>query len=653
MKLDAEIKSKAAEREKSHGHGKHDSKLGRFLEEEVRFSGRYSKNVVATIAESFAPYKTLTWLCLGVGIIARLCLLSTANITGYWADSLCKSASFCHKPPTPLDSFHNIDFLYLLTAVVTVGFFCNVFFRVSISRIGAKAVSTLYDEVTLHVSRFPMEFFDKTPVGRIMSRFSSDYASIFRMAGGPLGEFIGLAFDLVATLILMSLASAYYVPIVLLACGAYFWLYRKHTPLMRANRRQYAAARSPSVAHFAETVQGARLIKIYGKTDSFVHRFERQVNIFAKERLALSFSSQHYSFHMAIVTALLLLLTGLTGIGLVSSGRVSTGSLATAFTFILVVSTTVQQFFEWLANFEEALTGVERFDNYLRRPLEVGSSLPANAQYTKTVRRRSTTEKLMPLDSKGAEVRVEHLWLRYGPDLPWVLKDLDFTIRPGERLAIVGRTGSGKSSLIQTLYLMYPPQQGRILINGLTPDLTAPEKSSNISEGVDLEVFRRSIGLIPQDPTLFRGSLRQNLIATNDKVQDATIWAMLKTIDLDQWVKELGQGESQGLDYAIEERGANLSAGERQLICMARCFLSQAPLIVTDEATSAIDPASEELLVKALEERTRGRTVIVVAHRLSTVKSCDRVLWLDQGRVRMLDVPDVVIPVFSKASLND
>ncbi|MBC7659105.1 MAG: ABC transporter ATP-binding protein [Chitinophagaceae bacterium] len=624
---------------------------GRFLEEEVRFTGRYSRNVVATLGESFRPYRALTWTCLGVGVIARLCLLSTANITGYWADSLCKSASFCRKPPHPLDVFNNLDYLYLLVTVVMIGFVCNIFFRVSISRIGAKAVSTLYDEVTMRVSRFPMEFFDKTPVGRIMSRFSSDYASIFRMAGGPLGEFLGLGFDLVATLILMSLASIYYVPIVLIAIGAYYWLYRAHTPRMRANRRQYAVARSPSVAHFAETVQGARLIKVYGRTSNFVDRFDKQVNALSKARLALAFSSQVYSFHMAIITALLLLLTGLCGILLVATGRVSTGSLATAFTFILVVSTTIQQFFEWLANFEEALTGVERFDNYLRRPLEPGSRLPVNAQYMKSVRRVKAHRLGLPVLNGGAEVRIENLWLRYGPELPWVLQDLNFVIKAGERLAIVGRTGSGKSSLIQTLYLMYQPQKGSVSINGVTPDLSHPEDSGEATQtGIDLEIFRRSIGLIPQDPTLFRGTLRENLVATNDPISDSVIWEMLRTIDLLDWVKKLGQ--KKGLDTLIEERGGNLSAGERQLVCMARCFLSQAPLIVTDEATSAIDPASEELLVKALEQRTRGRTVIVVAHRLSTVKSCDRVLWLDQGRVRMLGTPEEVLPIFASSSLG-
>ncbi|RYZ50458.1 MAG: ABC transporter ATP-binding protein, partial [Proteobacteria bacterium] len=171
----------------------------RYLEDEVRFTGNYSKNVTRTILETFRPYLKMTWTSLLIGIIARLCLLSTANISGYWADSLCQNESFCHALPSFFDGYQTMDFLYLLMTVVSVGFICNLIFRVSISRTGAKAVSTLYDEVTMHVSRFPMDFFDKTPVGRIMSRFSSDYASIFRMAGGPLGEFLGLAFDLIAT----------------------------------------------------------------------------------------------------------------------------------------------------------------------------------------------------------------------------------------------------------------------------------------------------------------------------------------------------------------------------------------------------------------------------------------------------------------------
>lgn len=615
-----------------------------FIEEEARFSGHFSRNVMATIAESFRPYRWGTYACLIIGIIARLCLLSTANITGYWADSLCTQGEYCHRPPAIFATFTNIDFLWLLTLVVLIGFLCNLIFRIGISRNGANAVSTLYDETTMRVSRLPMDFFDRTPVGRIMSRFSSDYAAIFRMAGGPLGEFLGLAFDLLATLVLLSVASVYYLPIVVIAMISYTFLYRLNTPRMRANRRQFAAARSPSVAHFAETVQGARLVKVYGKTGTFMRRFESMVHMLLKERLALAFSAQSYSLQMAFVTALMLLITGLAGIVLITQHRVSAGSLATAFTFIMIVSTTIQQFFEWLANLEDALTGVERMDNYLRRPMEPGALLPPKAHFSPQLR-RSRPETIRS-SSIGAGVSIKDLWLRYSPDLPWVLKGIDIDIEAGERIAIIGRTGSGKSTLIQALYHMYPVQKGTITVDGLKADLNAADKAAD-PEGVPLEQYRRLIALIPQEPTLFRGHLRDNLVA--NEPSDEKIWDILRAIGLEQWVR--GLGHAQGLAYPVEERGSNLSAGQRQLLCMARCFLAEAPVIITDEATSAIDPASEELLVRALDERTRGRTLLIVAHRLSTVKTCDRVLWLDQGKVRMLGTPDEVLPIFASTEL--
>lgn len=622
------------------------TKRERFLEDEARFTGHFSRHVMATIAESFKPYKWGTWTCLVIGIVARLCLLSTANITGYWADSLCTSGSYCHEPPAFLASFSNLDFLRLLSLVVLVGFVCNLIFRIGISRIGAKAVSTLYDETTMRVSRLPMDFFDRTPVGRIMSRFSSDYAAIFRMAGGPLGEFLGIAFDLFATLVLLAIASVYYLPVVFLAAACYTLLYRLNVPRMRYHRRQFAAARSPSVAHFAETVQGARLVKVYGKTGTFIRRFESMVQLLLKERFALAFSTQGYSLQMAFVTALMLFITGLGGIVLISQHKVSTGSLATAFTFIMIVSTTIQQFFEWLANLEDALTGVERMDNYLRRPMELGALLPPKARFS-THLRRSDPGWPRVSHGIGARVGIRNLWLRYAPDLPWVLQGIDIDIAAGERIAIIGRTGSGKSTLIQALYHLYPFQEGSITVDGHRADLSAADRSAD-PDAVPLEQFRRLIALIPQEPTLFRGRLRDNLVA--DEPSDEKIWDILRAIGLEQWVRGLAHG--QGLAYPVEERGSNLSAGQRQLLCMARCFLAEAPVIITDEATSAIDPASEELLVRALDERTRGRTLIIVAHRLSTVKGCDRVLWLDQGRVRMLGTPDEVLPVFTSTELH-
>lgn len=605
---------------------------GRFLDEETQFGGRFSRNVARTIGDSFAPFKHRTIALLVTGFFARISLLATANITGYWADSLCTEGPACKAVPAFFQGMGPREFLSVLVSFVVVGFVLNVIFRVGISRTGARAVSLLYDEVTMRVSRLPMAFFDKTPVGRIMSRFSSDYAGIFRMAGGPLGEFLGIAFDLVAVLILLTIASPYYLTLVAVACVAYYTLYRHNVVRLRVERRAYAALRGPAIAHFAETVQGARPIKVFSKRKVFTERFDRLVDEQIRKRVRVATAAQNFSLGMATITALLLASTSLAGLWLVGSGRTSAGSLATAFTFILIVSTTIQQFFEWLSNLEDALTGVERMDDYLRRPMERGAALPKSARFNPEDRK---PKSVMPrVAARGADVVLKDVWLRYGDDLPWVLQGIDLHVKAGERLGIVGRTGSGKSSLIQALFLLYPLQRGTIEIGGVLADAPA----------IDLEMYRRRIALIPQDPSLFRGTLKDNLVPEGSAIPEAKLWETLEAIGIASFVRGLGQGA--GLAFQVEERGANLSAGERQLLCMARCFLADAPVLVTDEATSAIDPASEELLVRALTERTRGLTSIMVAHRLTTVATCDRVLWLEDGKVKMIGPPSEVLPVF-------
>ncbi|MFN7455403.1 MAG: ABC transporter C family protein, partial [Pseudobdellovibrionaceae bacterium] len=216
---------------------------------------------------------------------------------------------------------------------------------------------------------------------------------------------------------------------------------------------------------------------------------------------------------------------------------------------------------------------------------------------------------------------------RYRPDLPWVLHEVSFQIPAGERWGIIGRTGSGKSSLIQALFRMYPIEGGRVLLNGKPQDL------------FDLNHYRQHISFIAQDPILFRGNIRQNLDLEN-KHTDEDLCEVLERVGLGNW------GTPEGLHTIIEEKGRNLSQGERQLLCMARCLVHRAPLVVMDEATASVDPQSEEILVRATEEFFAERTQIIIAHRLSTLEKCHKILWLQNGRVEMIGTPQEVLPVF-------
>ncbi len=608
-----------------------------FIKDEAHFKGRYSATVFSTVFAAYRPFRVRILALIAVGFMGRLLLLSNANLVSWWADPGAR--------PAVLRMLSYAEFVSLLVIVTSVGFVLTSIYRIAFSRLSALAISRLYDEVTYRTSRLPMVFFDTQPVGRVVTRFSSDYGNVFRLFGGPLAEFLAIVFDLVSMTILIGMASPYFLTLFVLVAVLQAGVYLLNRSALRRERRQLAASRSPSIAHFAESVQGVTSIRVFGRVRTFFERFQRLNNEYLRARIRTGLYLTAFSLQMGALTALLLLSTGVAGWYLMLLGRVSLGDVGVAFAFIMLSSNSVQMFFEWMAQFEEAMTGVERLDDYLRRDLEPGLRLPSAAEFAvNPAQLKYSVEDEAHLNSdkitlkRAAGISVQNLRFRYAAHLPFVLDGLSFEIKAGEKVGVVGRTGSGKSSLIQALFRFYPIDAGEIRIEGhrANVDGIAGEK-----EGIDLGLYRRSIAYIAQEPTLFRGTLRENL-DLKGRHSDGVLIESLERVDLGVWFRH----QEQGLATFIEERGKNLSAGERQLLCMARCLLQDAPIVVMDEATSSIDPQTEEVLVKATEEFFSDRTQIIIAHRLSTLIHCDRVLWLKDGRIRMFDRPERVLPLF-------
>lgn len=624
------------------------SKPKYFSDGEQRTENAYSRSVFQTLGEAYKPFFGKILFAFAIGIVGRTLLLANANIIGFWVDSFCKPEHGlrCKALPGFLAGFTSEEYLKLLATMAFAGFVLTLSFRIIFSRLSAQAISQIYDEVTLRTSRLPMSFFDATPAGRIITRFSSDYGNVFRLFGGPLAEFASIIFDLTAMVVLITLASPFYLIFVILITGLNYLVYRLNRTRLRQARRELSASRSPSIAHFAETTQGASTIRSFRRQESFTDRFERLDSYFLQQKLKTTRRVIGFSFQMNSLSALLLLMTGVAAYYLVHQGLASVGSVGVAFSFIALSGNTVQMFFDWLTQFEEAIIGVERLDQYLQKNLEPGNLLPSSASFkTGHPKYEETLEKYLQnrrlTKDRSASVQVEGLWFKYRDDLPWVLKNLNFEVNAGERLGIVGRTGSGKSSLIQALFYLYPLQAGRIAINGHSPKI----KSTDV--GMDLNLFRRSVAFISQDPVLFQGSLRYNL-DIDDSLTDEKIFEVLDQVGLKEWVQQ----QPQGIYMKIEERGKNLSLGERQLLCMARCLLQKAPIVIMDEATSSVDPQSEEILVKATEEFFADRTQIIIAHRLSTLEKCDRILWLHNGEIQILGPTHEVLSRFEAANLS-
>lgn len=615
-------------------------------ETESRTETLFSKNVLNTLWMSYRPFAGRIALVLILGIIGRALLLGNANVIGLWVDSLCAAPQTCRPVPAFVQGWTSKTFIYVLFAMGIVGFSFTMLFRILFSRLSANAVSSLYDEVTLRASRFPMSFFDKTPTGRIITRFSSDYGNVFRLFGGPLAEFLAIIFDLLSMLVLITLASPYYLISVVFIALLNTLVFQLNKNRLRQARRTLSSSRSPSIAHFAETTQGASVIRTFHRENVFQKRFRDLDAYFLDQKLNTIRKIISFSFQMNSLSALLLLITGTMAYYLLQNGLLTMGSIGVAFGFIILSGNTIQMFFEWLSQFEEAMIGVERLDRYLRSPIERGNYIPSQSRF-QTGHTQGTAEmeslQHQPLTKeKHLPLEVKDLWFKYNPDGPWVLKNLNFQVQAGEKVGVVGRTGSGKSSLVQALFYLYPISQGKIKIGSFFPRL------DDETEGVDLARYRNLVSYISQDPILFQGTLREN-VDMDQHCSDSEIWQALDRVGLKNWLNSLGQD----LGFRIEERGKNLSVGEKQLLCMARALLRKAPLVVMDEATSSVDPQSEEILVKATEEFFADRTQIIIAHRLSTLQKCHRVLWLDKGEIRKFGPTSQVLPEFESQSLID
>ena len=602
------------------------------FERETLGHRQFEDSVFLTLKMAYRPFAIRIALVLISGLLGRLLLLGSSNVIGIWVDKNCKAPLHCRPVPAFFSQMQPFDFIVLLSLMTAIGFVLTIFFRTLFSRLSARAVSQIYDEVTWRTSRYPMGFFDSTPAGRIITRFSSDYGNVFRLFGGPLAEFIAIVFDLVVMVFLMGFASPYFLIFVGVILLINYVAYRLNRSQLRVARRKLSASRSPSIAHFSETAQGASTIRSFSKEDSFTKRFADLDRYYLERKLDTVKKLTFFSFQMNSLSSLLFLLTGLASISLLSLGKISLGGLGVAFGLIVLSGNTVQMFFEWLAQFEEAMIGVERLDDYLRRPLEPGSFLPSKSQFeTEHPRRANLTNIHTPsspawVGVQNASVEFKNVKFRYHEQQPWILKHLNFRIEAGEHLGIIGSTGSGKSTLIQVLFHLYPLQQGEVLIQNQSLQLDNPNQLGS------LDSFRQSMSYISQDPTLFQGALRENLDMTKS-YNDDELFSVLTQVGLGQW----------NLDRPIEERGKNLSSGERQLVCMARCLLQRSPIVIMDEATSFVDPQSEELMVRATHEYFKHRTQIIIAHRLSTLKNCHRVLWLDQGCIRQLGPTDKVL----------
>jgi ABC-type multidrug transport system fused ATPase/permease subunit len=577
-------------------------------------TGAYSKTIFDTLMQAYRPYIFKILMTLVFGFTGRFLILSNAQIIGQYIDQ---------SVTLQTDDLKQL-FIKMLT-LLSIAFIFTFLFRTIFSHYSALAVSRIYDETTYRVSRLPITFFENQPVGRITTRFSSDYGNVFRLFGGPLAEFLSILFDLTSIILIMVFINPIFLVTIFISTALYSLLLKKNQMRLRTTRREVSTNRAPSIAHFSETVQGATIIRENHKESMFLKKFLEYDLCYLESKWNVFWHVTRFSLELNLLSTILFAANGLICLKLIEAKMIGVGQTGVILSFTLLATYTLQMFFEWFSQFEEALSGVEKMDEYIRLPLETGMKLPWYSDFSTSQPKKLKHE---PQSTENDEIvtenqiQVENLFFKYPTSHDMILNSISFRLKKGEKLGIIGRTGSGKTTLISALLHLYPIENGVVLING--------------KNEVDVEKHRALFSVISQDQLFLTGTIRDNL----------DLFKKSSNHEIEKIIKQVGLHFS--LKDHVSEKGQNLSQGEKQLLSLARGLLQKAQIFIFDEATSNVDPQSETLMNKALRDVLFDKTQIRIAHRLQTVEDCQQILWLDKGFVKKIGPAEEVLVAFQQ-----
>uniref|UniRef100_A0A0D9WMN6 ABC transporter C family member 13 n=1 Tax=Leersia perrieri TaxID=77586 RepID=A0A0D9WMN6_9ORYZ len=475
--------------------------------------------------------------------------------------------------------------IFYLTILAMFGLF-NSFFTLgrafSFAYGGLCAAIQIHTDLLNNLIGAPVQFFDQNPSGRILNRLSSDLYAIDDSLPFILNIFVANFFSLLGTLVVLSYSQVSFllilVPLWLIYSKVQFY-YRSTS---REVRRLDSVARSPMYSSFTETLDGSSTIRAFRKEGYFLERFIQHVTLYQKTSYCELIAGLWLSLRLQVGLAL---------------------------SYAAPVVSLLNGFLTTFTETEKEMISVERVVEYVGIPQEElhGSECPHSS---------------WPTEGK---IEFEHVSLRYKEDLPLALNDVSFVISSGMQVGIIGRTGAGKSSILNALLRLAPICNGRILVDSFDVAKLA------------VRYLRGHFAVVPQSPFLFDGSLRENLDPFN-RTTDLRIWETLDKCHMKTEIESIG-----GLDIHVKESGASFSVGQRQLLCLARAILKSSKILCLDECTANVDNQTASLLQNTISAECQGMTVLTIVHRISTVMNMDNILVLDQGKLVEEGNPEVLL----------
>ncbi|GJZ62371.1 ABC transporter C family member 14-like protein [Tanacetum coccineum] len=589
-----EKNDKALERSKS------SSIIGtsKLIKEEERETGRISLGVYKVyVTEAFGWWGVITVFLLSL-------MWQASNMSSdYW---LAYATS-----DERASSFNPSLFIEVYTAIACLSFLLVFGRTISSTVLGLKTCQIFFKQILHSILHAPMSFFDTTPSGRILSRASSDQTNIDIYLPFTTSLALSLYMSLIG-IIVITCQYAWPTVFLLVPLGwLNFWYRGYYLATSREITRLDSITKAPVIHHFSESITGVMTIRSFRKQDRFVQENVDRVNGNLRMDFHNNGSNEWLGFRLEFIGSLFLCVSTVFMIFLPSS-IVKPENVGLSLSYGLSLNGALFWSIYVSCFVENRMVSVERIKQF--------TNIPSEAEW---VKKDNPPPSNWP--SHG-NVELKDLQVRYRPNTPLVIKGITLNIKGGEKIGVVGRTGGGKSTLIQVLFRLVEPSGGSIIIDGI-----------NIST-LGLHDIRSRFGIIPQEPILFEGTVRSNIDPIGQH-SDEEIWRSLERCQLSDVVAS----KPGKLDSAVVDNGDNWSVGQRQLLCLGRVMLKHSRLLFMDEATASVDSQTDAVIQKIIREDFADCTIISIAHRIPTVMDCDRVLVIDAGYAKEFDKPSRLI----------
>ncbi|KAI9398574.1 hypothetical protein POPTR_003G198401v4 [Populus trichocarpa] len=588
-----------------HNEGNKDSQIGKadevaepqaqLIQEEEREKGRvgfqiYWKYITTAYGGALVPFILLAQLLFQILQIGSTYWMA-------WATPVSKDVK-------PVVSGSRLLIVYVSLVIgSSFGILARVMLLVTA---GYKTATLLFNKLHLCIFRAPMSFFDATPSGRIINRASTDQSALEMEIPYIIGELAIQAITLLGIIAVMSQVAWQVFMVSIPVIAACIWYQQYYIPSARELSRLIGVCNAPVIQNFAETISGATTIRSFDQESRFEEINMKLTDAYSRPKFHNSAAMQWLCFRMDMFSSITFAFCLFLLVSFPEKINPAIAGLAVTYALGLHMA---QYVLIWcFCNCENKLISVERILQYISIPAEPPLVIEANR----------------PGHSwpSHGEIDIDNLQVRYAPHMPLVLRGLSCTFPGGKKTGIVGRTGSGKSTLIQALFRTVEPAAGQIMIDSIDISL------------IGLHDLRSRLSIIPQDPTMFEGTVRSNLDPL-EEYTDEQIWEVLDKCQLGDEVRK----KERKLDSTVIENGENWSMGQRQLVCLGRVLLKKSKVLVLDEATASVDTATDNLIQQTLRQHFSDCTVITIAHRITSVLDSDMVLLLSHGLIEEYDSP--------------